>query len=120
MFGNKLKFFRHELGLKQSEMADLLHVDTSTYCRWEHREHPSIHVIARITKTFRVNAWEWVKPMEDPAIPSPGPRVVHFQQAGLADAKDARWRTKAEDLVGRIIDLLEHLDEDPGRRRSKG
>lgn len=61
MFAHKLRSLRHKLGLKQSEMADRLHVDTSTYCRWEHNEHPSTHVIERITKTFRVDAWAWMR-----------------------------------------------------------
>lgn len=73
MFGDRLRALRNELGLKQAEMARRLHVDTSTYCRWEHKTHPPTHAIARIAQTFGVAAWAWMREEEVPK-PTPGRR----------------------------------------------
>lgn len=110
MFGDRLKALRNALGLKQAEMAHRLHVDTSTYYRWEHKAHPPTHVIERIAKAFEVDAWDWMRTEEPEAIGATSdPKVIHLN-AGRQEQHSEVLR-----LLGRMVDLAEWL-----MRRSRG
>ena len=116
MFSEELKALRTRLGLTQQAMADRLHVDRSTYCRWEHTEHPPAYVMERISKEFGVDTWSWLRP-EETAPPEPGPRVVHLRNdEAEEDNEERHWRLRALDLLTRITDLVEGIVKSPGKR----
>jgi transcriptional regulator with XRE-family HTH domain len=120
MFSEELKALRTRLGLTQQAMADRLHMERSTYCRLEHKEHPPAHVVERISKEFHVDAWSWLRP-EEPATPEPGPRVVHLRNdEAHEDSEERRWRLRALDLLARITDLVEGIVKISGRRGGGG
>lgn len=120
MFSEELKALRMRLGLTQQAMADRLNVDRSTYCRWEHTEHPPPYVMERISKEFSVDTWSWVRP-EETAPSEPGPRVVHLRNEETeADRENSRWRLRALDLLAQITDLVEGIMKSPGKRGGGG
>jgi transcriptional regulator with XRE-family HTH domain len=125
MFSEELKALRTQLGLTQQAMADRLHVDRSTYCRWEHTEQPPAHVLERISKEFGVDAWAWMRPEEEEPEKIPGAHVVHFHptdQKVFSDEERAEsaWRSKAVDLLSRVTELLANLITSSGKNKGGG
>lgn len=112
-FSEELRKLRHEQKLTQAEMAFKLHVDPSRISRWEHDEVPPTQMLERISKTFGVNAHEWLRE-EVPNSPHESatmePRVVHMKpEAAHGDREEGGWRGKAIDLLSRMTDLLESI-----------
>lgn len=113
MFAKRLKELRQDLGLTQAEMAHRLNIDASTYCRWEQKVKPPIHIIERISKQFNVDAFNWVERdnghgSEQADVSKP--RVVHFTPVQPnTESTDEEWRSRAVDLLGRMVDMLETL-----------
>lgn len=115
-FGEQLKALRKELDSSQVEMADRLCIDKSTYCRWEKKEVPSPHMVARVQKAFGVDAWSWLKP--EAGEPGPNhertePRVVHLRNEPAHSQDDGNEADRIE-LLNRFLDLFERI---VGRRR---
>jgi len=112
-FSEKLRKLRLGQKLTQAEMAFKLHVDPSRISRWEHDEIPPTQMVERISKTFGVNAHEWLHE-EVPKSPQESatmePRVVHMKsEAAHGNREEGSWRGKAIDLLSRMTDLLESL-----------
>jgi len=117
-FSEELKNLRLRLKLTQSEMAHMLHVDPSRISRWEHDEVPTLENVMRISKTFDVDALQWLESTEDhdqcEETPTEGPRLVHMKD-GKMDLNDepSEWRAKAVELLARMADLLDYMIRKP-------
>ncbi len=92
-------------------MADRLCIDKSTYCRWEKKEVPSPHMVARVQKAFGVDAWNWLKPeaVEPESIHErTEPRVVHLRTEPEHSRDDGHEADRIK-LLNRVLDLFERM-----------
>ncbi len=57
IFGTKLKEVRVENNLTQKQLAEFLHVSTTTICQWETlKQEPSLDALTAIAKLFHISA----------------------------------------------------------------
>lgn len=57
--GNFLKMCRENLGLTQDQVAEVLHVDRSTYAYYELKRIPSFETLLKLSALFRVPIQEF-------------------------------------------------------------
>jgi transcriptional regulator with XRE-family HTH domain len=113
-FHEHLKKLRQDLGYTQEQMAELLNIDRSTYCRLEHNPDPPLHYVERISMTFKVDAYRWLRPEEIAEAPaqdgsaSIGPKILHMPDLDQA-AHERHWRSRAVDILGQITNLMADL-----------
>ena len=60
IFSERLKRLRKNKGLKQQEIADLVHVNRVTYTNWEKgKREPSFEILVKLADLFEVSL-DWL------------------------------------------------------------
>lgn len=94
-------------------MAFELGVDPSRISRAEHDEHPSMHLVERISTVYSVDAFAWLNEEAEPAEQQGAStlRIAHRASVlpSAPDDAETNWRRQAVDLLARMTDLLESL-----------
>ena len=110
-FHEHLKKLRLELGHTQEQMADLLSMERSTYCRLEHNPNPALHYVERISTMFKVDAFGWLNSESRSAeVPDEvqGSKIIHMTPNDQSD-HERQWRSRAVDILGQITNTLTDL-----------
>lgn len=107
-FGQALRYYRTQAGIKQDALSDMLGIEQSTLSRWESQLHPprDVFTLSRLATILRVD-------IEDLR----SGRIVSYEPAHVADEqtlyalKDAYAPNTPADVVRRALVLLDQLTE---------
>ncbi len=72
MLHENMKNFRKQLRLTQQDIADMLNVDRSTYTAYETKRVPSLDILVKLCKLYRVTLDELAGIVNDFSPPCPG------------------------------------------------
>ena len=87
-----LKFYRHECGLTQQQVADRLKIERSTYTYYETcKTKPDIATLIKIAKVFNINYTQLLQGVEDELEDA----VADIQSGGPTDEDTQKYRTHA-------------------------
>src|SRR5574344_2088876 len=92
MISYSLKYYRHECGLTQQQVADRLKIERSTYTYYETgKTKPDINTLIKIAKVFNINYTALLEGVEDELE-----AAVADIHSGPADEEDGlKYRTHA-------------------------
>lgn len=87
-----LKFYRHECGLTQQQVADRLKIERSTYTYYETgKTKPDINTLIKIAKVYNINYTQLLEGVEDELE-----AAISEIHSGPADDEDSmKYRTHA-------------------------
>ena len=86
-----LKFYRHECGLTQQQVADRLKIERSTYTYYETgKTKPDINTLIKLAKVFNISYTQLLKGVEDELE-----EAVAEIHSGPADEDSLKYRTHA-------------------------
>lgn len=115
-----LRKLRRENGLTQRQVADLLHMDRSTYTYLE-LGHTRLNIenLVKLARLYRVSLYELLDE-PPPEFPSaPGGSEMLFSALGREEQRLVLlFRACDNDRRGQLLALAEGLTADPGQSRS--
>ena len=86
-----LKYYRHECGLTQQQVADRLKIERSTYTYYETgKTKPDINTLIKIAKVYNINYTQLLKGVEEELE-----AAVAEIHSGPADEDSLKYRTHA-------------------------
>ncbi|MBQ8135542.1 MAG: helix-turn-helix transcriptional regulator [Clostridia bacterium] len=86
-----LKYYRHECGLTQQQVADRLKIERSTYTYYETgKTKPDINTLIKIAKVYNINYTQLLQGVEDELE-----AAVAEIHSGPADEDSLKYRTHA-------------------------
>ncbi len=86
-----LKYYRHECGLTQQQVADRLKIERSTYTYYETgKTKPDINTLIKIAKVYNINYTQLLQGIEDELE-----AAVAEIHSGPADEDSLKYRTHA-------------------------
>ena len=87
-----LKFYRHECGLTQQQVADRLKIERSTYTYYETgKTKPDIGTLIKIAKVFNINYTKLLEGVEDELETA----VADIHSGDPTDDNNQKYRTHA-------------------------
>lgn len=87
-----LKYYRHECGLTQQQVADRLKIERSTYTYYETgKTKPDIGTLIKIAKVFNINYTQLLDGIEDELEEA----VADIHSGGPTDEDNQKYRTHA-------------------------
>ncbi len=87
-----LKYYRHETGLTQQQVADRLKIERSTYTYYETgKTKPDINTLIKIAKVFNINYTQLLEGIEEELEAA----VADIHSGGPTDEDSLKYRTHA-------------------------
>ena len=102
--GDRIKYYRKEKGLKQKEVASMLHIPATTYSNYENNNRvPDTDILQRIAQVLGVTVWELLTPDGDVSA------VVLSPDGTVEGTLTDKLLAEYVDAYDKLLDFLSHF-----------